>query len=533
MNSTSKNSSYSVWVVWILLAVIISVAAFVRLYRISEYMTFLGDEGRDMLVVKRMIVDGKFTLLGPTASVGGFFLGPVYYYFMAPFLWLWRLDPTGPAVMVALFGIATVYLVFRTGKVVFTQFAGLSAAALYSISPLVITYSRSSWNPNVVPFFAVLLFWLHYRIRLNQNPKLFFMTGVVLGIGIQLHYLFLFLYAVTGLWLAFVYILDQRLKFKNIGILLLGWLAGIFPFFAFEIRHGFPNTVSIFNFLLHGKETGFSFQVFISHITDVTYRLFGRLIFRVPENSALDAYPILIQTLWKSVIIISIIYTVILITNAFSGYIRLRQKLTKGGKLSESMQHSLMLTGFWLIVPVILFGFYRRDIYDYYFGIIYFIPFLMTGYILDTLRRSPAGKNISWVMLVSVVLFNLQEIPLKYPPNNQLNQMRTISRTAYELTGGKPYNFALVTSQNSDHAYRYFFEIWGKPPVTIQPLSVDGTRESVTEQLIVICEIMDCNLMGHSQWEVAGFGQAEVTDIQEVPFVKIYRLVHYQATQKL
>src|SRR3990167_7861846 len=99
----------------VLILGILLVAAYLRLYNISGYMTFLGDEGRDVMVVKQMIVDHKWTLLGPTASVGGFFLGPIYYYFMVPFLWIWRLDPTGPAVMVALFGVATVYLVYRAG----------------------------------------------------------------------------------------------------------------------------------------------------------------------------------------------------------------------------------------------------------------------------------------------------------------------------------------------------------------------------------------------------------------------------------
>ena len=60
----------------ILLAILL-LGAYMRLHQIEGYMTFLGDEGRDVLVVKRMIVDGKFTLLGPTASVGGFFLGPI------------------------------------------------------------------------------------------------------------------------------------------------------------------------------------------------------------------------------------------------------------------------------------------------------------------------------------------------------------------------------------------------------------------------------------------------------------------------
>src|SRR5690242_3578506 len=98
------------------LLLLLAVGAYLRLYRISEYMTFLGDEGRDMLVMKRMIMDHKFTLLGPTASVGGFFLGPIYYYFMLPFVWASGMNPAGAAVMVALFGIATIYLVYLVGK---------------------------------------------------------------------------------------------------------------------------------------------------------------------------------------------------------------------------------------------------------------------------------------------------------------------------------------------------------------------------------------------------------------------------------
>ncbi len=48
------------------LSIILS-AAFLRLYRISDYLTFLGDEGRDVLVVKG-ILEGNFPLLGYRAS---------------------------------------------------------------------------------------------------------------------------------------------------------------------------------------------------------------------------------------------------------------------------------------------------------------------------------------------------------------------------------------------------------------------------------------------------------------------------------
>src|SRR5438270_11564429 len=96
----------------ILVIFILVIAAFLRLYKIADYMTFLGDEGRDVLVVYN-ILHGHLTLLGPTSSVGGFFLGPIYYYFMAPFLLLFHYNPVGPAVMVALFGVVTVWFVYK------------------------------------------------------------------------------------------------------------------------------------------------------------------------------------------------------------------------------------------------------------------------------------------------------------------------------------------------------------------------------------------------------------------------------------
>src|ERR1035437_9349467 len=136
----------------IVLLTVLILAAFLRLYRIQDYMTFLGDEGRDVLVAYN-ILHGHLTLLGPTSSVGGFFLGPIYYYFMAPFLLLFNYNPVGPAVMVALFGIATVWLIYKFCSELFNRQIGIIAAALYAVSPLVIAYSRSSWNPNPLPFF--------------------------------------------------------------------------------------------------------------------------------------------------------------------------------------------------------------------------------------------------------------------------------------------------------------------------------------------------------------------------------------------
>lgn len=515
----------------IVLFCILLLGAYLRLYRIPEYMTFLGDEGRDMLVIKRMIVDHKFTLLGPTASVGGFFLGPIYYYFMLPFVWISGLNPAGAAVMVALFGVATIYMVYRLGRDVFGVGVGLVAAALYSLSPVVIAYSRSSWNPNLVPFFSTVLIWLMWRSVIKNERKLLFWIGVCLGVGLQLHYLFLFLFPVVGLW----YVLYGRssawIRYYALG--LAGFIVGYGPFLAFELRHGFPNTISIYNFLREGEGTGLVLATFWKNIADVSYRLFGRLVFRLPPPEQYVNISAMGQALWTTGTKFAL-YTSVALLGAFIIFPR-RFVLYFKEKTAAYPQfrQSAVLFLLWLAVPVFLFGLYKKGIYDYYFGLFFALPFLLTALIIKSASMRTLGKVIAIIAVTGLIYLNWEGRPFKFEPNNQLAQAKMIAAAAYEKAEGKPYNFALITGGNSDHAYRYFFEIWGNPPVTIENTDIDPERRSVTDQLIIICESAECKPLGHPLWEIAGFGRAEIIGEWQVSFVKIMKLVHYKGDDAL
>ncbi|MDO8451500.1 MAG: glycosyltransferase family 39 protein [bacterium] len=503
------------------LLVIAGVSAYLRLYKISEYLTFLGDEGRDALVVKRMIVDHDLTLLGPTASVGGFFLGPIYYYFMLPFLWLSRLDPTGPAVMVALFGVATVILLYFVGSEFFGKTVGRIGSSLYALSPIVIAYSRSSWNPNVVPFFALVLIYLLLRSAKKPEKWEYIAIGITLGIGLQLHYLFLFLFGVTGVWLLLMG--QYRKNLPHYALVLGGFLAGYSPFIAFEILHRFPNTQTIFRFLLEGKETGLVAGRFSVIVSDVVFRIFGRLVLRVPQPEIWNNLPATQLSLWIGATKILIYTSFISLIPGIIAYIRSRGK----NKEIEETSRPYVLMAIWFLVVVVLFGFYKRGIYDYYFGILFPLPFLLTGIVFSHLFRSKLGAVFGVCLWGGLLYLNWLGRPFLYAPNNQLGQAKRIAEAAFRLTGGKPYNFALVTNFNSDHAYRYFLEIWGHPPVTIENEAIDPNRLTVTDQLIVICEIGDCKPLGHPLWEIAGFGRAQISDETTESFVRLFKLTHY------
>lgn len=463
-------------------------------------MIFLGDEGRDALVVKRMIVDGKFTLLGPITSVGSMYMGPIYYYMMIPFLVLFGLNPVGPSVMVALFSVATVFGVYYLGKKYFSETVGLVGSFFYAISPLTISQGRSSWNPNVVPFFSFALILGLYKVIIEKRQNYLFLIGLMFGILIQLHY--------TSLYLLFVAIFSliltkTKVSLKGIFLFILGTVITFSPFLIFELRHEFTNTRAVINFLTTGSETqGVDIAQMVHTFHDVWVRLFWRLL----VISSAELTKILIVAIFLS------IYT------AF---------LKAGLKVKE-----LTILLVWLGAGMISFAFYGGIIYDYYFVGMFPIPFLFFGLFIDKIKDlKPIGKILTILLISFLTISNIHQNPHLIPPSNLLKNTETIASFINEKIDGKPYNFALLAGKNSDHAYRYFLEVWGNPPLTIENPDNDPSRKTVTGDLYIVCEEKECKPLGHPLWEIAGFGQAEIKKEWKVSTARVFHLVHYRQTR--
>ncbi len=519
----------------LLLGIILIVAAVLRLYRIADYMTFLGDEGRDVLVVYN-ILHGHFTLLGPTSSVGGFFLGPIYYYIMAPFLLLFNYNPVGPAVMVAFFGIATVWFVYKIGENFFSKTAGLIASFLFAISPLVIAYSRSSWNPNIMPFFTLLTLYVLYKAIQNGKMKYFILCGFFLGILIQLHYLATFVGAIIFFYILGVHIYFKKQDQQTWQTLLqhifgeyfqifIGFLLGVSPFLAFEARHGFPNTRSIIKFIFTSKEVTGGGNFFII-IQNVFFRLFGRLVtdFPPPEQVSVAAHQNIF--IWYVLTWLLALASLGYFLVQFVRTIKNSYHSDNDDDTNAFLQFALLFC--WFVLGIIFFGFYKKQIYDYYFGFLFPVPFLLVSNFWYWLwKQKIVGKLLATVLFIALAYINLQAIPFRYQPNRQLNQAQTIAKFVMDKTNGKPYNFALITAGNSDQEYRYFFTVWNHPPTTLIDPITDPQRKSVTDQLLVVCDTLPCHPLGNPLWEVAGFGRAIIVGQWNVSVVQVFKLLHY------
>lgn len=517
------------WLSIFLVLGILLVAAFLRLYKIGDYLTFLGDEGRDVLVVYN-ILHGKLTLLGPTSSVGGFFLGPIYYYLMAPFLWLFNYDPVGPAVMVGLFGVITVFLVYKIGNEFFGKAAGIVAAILYAISPLVIAYSRSSWNPNLMPITSLLCLYILYKAIVTKNKWYFVLCGFLLGIAMQLHYLSTFLAVIIVLYIFIANTVESNREYlasflksiKTNILVFVGFVVGWSPFLAFEARHEFLNIKSILRFVLASEDVGSEGGNFFATVLNVVFRLFARLVAKYPppEQVSIRAHGDI--AIWFGLVILLMVVALGVFLHQYKEVIK--------KKSNDFYKYTLLFV--WLIVGIFLFGFYKKPIYDYYFQFMFPLPFLLVGNAFSFLwQKNYWLKLIGVIGLAILIWINVTGIPFRSAPNRQKDQVKHIADFVLSKTDNKPYNFALLTLGNSDHGYRYFFKLAEKDPVTIDNPQNDPERKSVTDQLLIVCEDHGCQPLGAAVWEVAGFGRAEIAEKWDVSVVKIYKLVQYKGPQ--
>lgn len=483
----------------IALALALLLGALLRLYRLSDYLQFLGDEGRDALIVMHMIVNHQWTLLGPTASVGGFYIGGLYYYFMLPFLWLFRLDPIGPAYMSVLFGMGTIVLGYYLGMLFWSKKAGLLIAFLFTISPHLINISRFSWNPNPMPFFSLAAIICLYKAAVTKKYYWTFLAGLCSGILLELHYLGLTFLPILGLSLLLLF--PNKTFFLHVISATIGVLLGNSMFIFFELRHGFPNSLHAWEFLTRGTTVApRSLNIF---------SLFGDTS-RMLYDAAFNSSGWTTKILEYGSILSLVCWTLISV---------------KQGK----ERPKIILLWTWLVLGILGVGMYRGTLLPHYYSLLYPLPYTLVGLGIYLLSRN---KLLSYLGIATLLVFFAFEINNSYittSPNKLINQTIEVDKIIVGLTDDKPYNFALVTLTNSDHAYRYFLELWKHKPTIILNPQIDPNRTSVTNQLIAVCEQKDCAPLGNPLWEVAGFGRAEIVQKINGPAgIIVYRLVHYK-----
>lgn len=545
---------------FILLVAVLFIGAFLRLYRISEYMTFLGDEGRDVIVVRRFLVDFDLMLVGPGTSIGNMYLGPLYYYMMAPFLLLFNFSPVGPAVMVALMGVATIFFIWyiirewfsdsyeggtflksKTVKMPPLHVGALVGALLYAIAPTIVTYSRSSWNPNIMPFFALLSVYSIWRVWQHRQYKWLVVAGISMAFILQSHYLGLLLLPTIGVFwlltlireigeireigkkisLSTIYKLLTT-RFSRYSLLATSLFAVLMsPLVIFDARHGWNNFDAMKLFFTARQTT-------VSARPWTAFSKFALLADKVTKSLITGGDANVSQAIISLAVVLLMIGIIRLMLSGViqKTYLK-KDRLGFITSFINKKSAPYFLLFVWLLFAFIGLGVYKQEIYDHYYGFFFAAPFILIGAVTQFLhqREEKMGRVILFAVIAGLVFVNIKNNHLRYPPNRQLQRSQEVSRKIIQEAKDEKFNIAVIAERNYEGAYQYYLERWNAPIVMIDPQRADDT---ITDQLYVICELPadKCDPTHNDKAEVANFGWSGVEEEWQVVGVTLYKLIH-------
>ncbi|MFA5828010.1 MAG: glycosyltransferase family 39 protein [Candidatus Shapirobacteria bacterium] len=477
------------------LILILFLAAFFRLYDVGGYMEFLGDQGRDMVIVRDFLKNGNLFFIGPQTSIGNMYLGPFYYYLIAPSLLLSGYNPTGPSIFIAILSILTVFLIYKISNKWFSKNTAIIASILYSISPVVIKYSNFSWNPNVMPLFSLL--FVYFMVEgLTQKKYLYFIYASLSYImAINSHYLALLLLPLAAvLWFIHLFktkkISKEFFTFTIYAIVI--FVISLTPQILFDLKHQNQNLNALVKFFTN-RETTVNLKAYktLPSLIPLTNQINSRLLLGKNETLSLPL-------------------TVFIFVGSFLVFFKKNTKRTY-----------FVALFLWLLFGIGGLGLYKQHIYDHYFGFIFPVPFIIVGIVLSSLFEfNRLTKIVGSALLLILVYLSVLETPIQYPPNNQLQTTQTIVKSILAESNNQPFNFALLAKQNYDPPYRYYFSEYNSQIYLLQ--------DKITDQLFVVCEPwqIDCQPINNPEWNIAAFGWAKIDKQWQINGITIFKLTH-------
>lgn len=197
------------------------------------------------MIVKDIVIDHHFRLIGQQTTIIGVFIGPLFYYLMALSFIIFQMNPlssTVPITIVALLTILSFYWVFNK---FFGNKVGLIGAFLYAVSPGMVFFSR--WGVPTQPTTLWSVWYLYVLFSILKGDVLLIVLSILIGLIWHIHVAFMPLLLI----LPFFFWLSKKswnitgISKKSIAISILAFFILMFPFFAFEVRHNFQQIKAV------------------------------------------------------------------------------------------------------------------------------------------------------------------------------------------------------------------------------------------------------------------------------------------------
>lgn len=228
----------------VIFLMILATGFFFRTYHFSDWLHFEIDQTFDITAVAPAVENsiGNLPLLGPVAAGGPLRLGPAFYYLEYISAKIFGNTPSGHAVSVLFFSIASLVIFYFFCKIYFNRTTSLGLLALFVSSLYLVLYSRFSWNPNILPFFVLFSFYAllkSFSAKESKKEVWFFIMSGFVAIATQLHFNALLI--VPPIIIFFLIINKPQLKLKTWLHSFLIFLVIYSPFIINDIKTGGEN----------------------------------------------------------------------------------------------------------------------------------------------------------------------------------------------------------------------------------------------------------------------------------------------------
>lgn len=223
---------------------IIGLALFFRLYNIEKYFAFAHDQDLYSWIAKDIITRDPLRLVGQITSVDGVFIGPFYYYLMALFYFLFRMNPLSAIIPTVGIGIVTVLSFYWILKEFYGRKVGLAAAFIYAAS-----YGAANFDRWSVPTQPTILWsiWFFYVVvkALKGDKRIIPLYGLLIGLTWHIHIALapiLILPPIAWFWGKNSI---KKISRKEVLLFLLLLLLTTLPFWIFELKTDFSQIKSV------------------------------------------------------------------------------------------------------------------------------------------------------------------------------------------------------------------------------------------------------------------------------------------------
>lgn len=350
----------------ILVLLIISVGFYLRFWHFERAIPFSWDQGRDAFAV-RDLLNGKLPLRGPRTGVGDFYLGPAYYYLLAPFYLISNLDPDGANYFNMVVNVLTFIVIYWVTKRVFSKKIALLALFFYAFSRHAIASSMVPWNVSLVPGLVILILFCLFQL-LNGKYKYLVAIASLAGFFFHIHFTAVFLPLIILPYLVLAFFRNKVEVFKWSLISLPFFLVWFVPTVVESLMNYNDNYYRFLTFL-KTFAMGFHFQFMVYRLPDSLIQ-FAALL----NNKAIESLKYVIPLVFAIVVIF-------------------REK-------KRDTQVFLLLLLMWFLVPLFGFTLFKGHVTDYYYLINFPIAIIIISYLIEKVI------NLK-VLVINVLVFGL------------------------------------------------------------------------------------------------------------------------------